>query len=193
MPLTVLVMLTMMLRLRRRIARTDEQYEHRPVAAAEGHAARYPMMQHSGWRPAWQWTVLAGLVVTLGLTLAGQFLPSVDFTFSGLAGAALGDEANSKVRSDPHAPMCVCVWSHTGLQAASDADLPARGHVYPLAADMSTRPSMCGHDRQQQQQRREGRTATETDAASRPAPAVAPGVLAGGGRDDDPAGPRHRP
>ena len=132
MPLTALMMLTMMLRLRRRIARIDEQYEHRPVAAAEGHATRYPMMQHSGWRPAWQWTVLAGLVVTLGLTLAGQFLPSVDFTFSGLAGAALGDEANSKVRSDPHAPMCVCVCGRT--RGCGQRRMPICPH-----GDMSTR------------------------------------------------------
>ena len=147
MPLTVLVMLTMMLRLRRRIARTDEQYEHRPVAAAEGHAARYPMMQHSGWRPTWQWTVLAGLVVTLGLTLAGQFLPSVDFTFSGLAGAALGDEANSKVRSDPHAPMCVCVVAHgaagsVGCRSARTGTcLPARGGHVDAPEHVRTRPA----------------------------------------------------
>ena len=153
------MMLTMMLRLRRRTAPIDEQYEHRPVAVAEGHAARYPMMQHSGWRPVWQWTVLAGLVVTLGLTLVGQYLPSVKFTFSGLAGAALG-EANSKVRSDPHAPMCV--WLHTGLQAASDADVSA--------CDMSTRS-----------RRVAGRVDAPEHVPTRPAAAA----VAAGGPDRD--------
>ena len=139
------MMLTMMLRLRRRTAPIDEQYEHRPVAVAEGHAARYPMMQHSGWRPVWQWTVLAGLVVTLGLTLVGQYLPSVKFTFSGLAGAALG-EANSKVRSDPHAPMCVCGCTRgcrrRRMPMCPHATcLPARGGRVDAPEHVPTRPA----------------------------------------------------